>query len=845
MRAVLWLFPLVVASLLVGGCAGTRHLAPDELLIRGNVRFKGVRQLDSDLAASAIRTKPNRRILLPKVYLHFWALGTTLKTDSSFFFRTVRRVAGETRMLAEAERFFIETAGEPPAVANPRQLDADAENLASIYFGQGFLHAKVRWRVTPRRGNPLKANVTFYVEENEAFRYRDILYDVPDSTVAALLLRYRGESRLRPGARYNESTLDEERSRIANLLREHGYYTIAPLEVSYLIDTTVGLRADSARGFQNLANAVGRGVLGTLFGTRERIGRNDRPVDVTIKVRDLYTAYHISDISVEMLYALDDTTGLVDVYAPDLTPADRDRLDLPIRRLEPDVPYHFRTVPRVLGVVNLNTVADQIGLRTGDTYDQTQVRAAQRRLQELGMFKNVVIRMVADDSTGTLRARILLTLLDRFSFRVGFEAFQTEDVRLSSNLPGVGANLTFAKRNAFRRGERLNTRLNGSLSFYRPDPDENGIQKLQVFYQYGIQTQIFMPRLVGIAPLVRNWRRLYTPTTSIGLNFQTENPLDFRRTTFTLDYTYQGFHSVGQPQWRSVFTPLSLQLVNSFTTDGFTQRILDIANDDPILLVFILRDFEPRFNSRTSYYLTFSDNYGTLRTRPTFFCRAGAEVGGNLPFLADVIGRETGQGDGSLQDTKLNGRMRYGQFVKSSLEMKAYIPFWEHSELVFRTFVGYATGYNHTQIIPLENRFYAGGTNSVRGWQANTLGPGIFPPTGNAFIALGGEYKLEMNAEFRRDLISPVELAVFVDAGNVWFSSTGGFDDPRGRLSSETLRLGLSTGVGVRLDFDFVIIRLDVGQQLYAPDLERPVVRQFRDIGNSRIQYNLAIGYPF
>jgi hypothetical protein len=135
---------MCLAALALAGCSGTRHLGQDELLIQRSVRFKGVRQLDSDIVASAIRTKPNRRIILPKAYLHIWALGTTLQTDSAAVLRTLRQWVGNTQFWAETVRFCTETAGEPPALVDPQQLDADAKNLESVYFGQGFLHAPAR-----------------------------------------------------------------------------------------------------------------------------------------------------------------------------------------------------------------------------------------------------------------------------------------------------------------------------------------------------------------------------------------------------------------------------------------------------------------------------------------------------------------------------------------------------------------------------------------------------------------------------------------------------------------------------------------------------------------------------
>jgi outer membrane protein assembly factor BamA len=91
-----------------------------------------------------------------------------------------------------------------------------------------------------------------------------------------------------------------------------------------------------------------------------------------------------------------------------------------------------------------------------------------------------------------------------------------------------------------------------------------------------------------------------------------------------------------------------------------------------------------------------------------------------------------------------------------------------------------------------------------------------------------------------------LEGAIFADAGNVWFAKGSSFEDSRGKLSTQTFRLAANMGIGLRFDFSFLILRLDIAQQIYAPDIEDWVVKRFpKDLGNNRIQYNLGIGYPF
>jgi len=85
-----------------------------------------------------------------------------------------------------------------------------------------------------------------------------------------------------------------------------------------------------------------------------------------------------------------------------------------------------------------------------------------------------------------------------------------------------------------------------------------------------------------------------------------------------------------------------------------------------------------------------------------------------------------------------------------------------------------------------------------------------------------------------------------MDAGNVWFWDARELEDPRVVLSADNLELGIAAGIGFRFNFDFLILALDLGQQLYAPDLRGWVTRRLlTDLGADRLQYNLGIGYPF
>jgi outer membrane protein assembly factor BamA len=819
---------------LAQGCEVTRHLAQDEMLIRSQPRYKGNEALSSDALNGAVKSQPNSRILLPKVKLHLYSLGVTLERDTSWLRKVYRRVQPSENLLNATTQYLTENIGEKPALVDTNQLTRDANNIESLYFSRGFMNAQVRYRVRPLLWNPKKARVFFHVQEGHGYRIRDIEYDSPNQDIARILKEAQTYAALQPGQLYNEDNLADERSRIADALRNHGYYTFNAGQVSYVIDTTIDYQP--RRG--QTPGQGGKPLLENILSANP----NTEWLDVRVVVPGDFTAYEIGDIAIEIRKKPEDEKRYLEVDPNALTPARRDSLALPRRKVQSGLPMTFYTTPEILHQLNLNTVARQIRMRPGERYSLEEARAMQRRLQDIGIFKNTILRFEPNDSTEQVDLRVELSLLDRFNVRVGLESFQRQDnSQIGANLPGLGLNLEGTKRNAFRRGELLNGQLRGNISFYKPRPDAS----LDFYYNYSGRVNVRFPRLLLLQGPLRKLTRTISPTTTVSGSYNFDRPQEYLRTSTSLEYSYQWYHRLESPQRQSYFAPLQLTVVNSTLFDS-TAIFQNLDPEQNQIRELIRRDFRPRFTSKASYFYTYSDKYSQDNTRLTTFFRAGFELGGNLPLLFDWLGKVTGRGDGTLQDGAIGGEQTYGQFVRMSWEGKAHYPFDQHNQLVGRLFLGYAKGLKYTPLIPLENRFFAGGTNSIRGWQSNTLGPGTYDKEINQILGVGGEYKLEMNAEYRFDMVSSLEGAFFVDAGNVWFSQGGGFQEPSGELSAETFQLGIAGGVGIRLDFSFVVIRLDLGQQLYAPDIQDWVLQDFPDdIGGERLQYNLAIGYPF
>lgn len=812
---------LALAVLLVAsGCETTRHLERGQLLVRKPPRFEGARSLSTELLATGVKTVPNRKSFFIKLPLHLHSLGTTIARDSSPGKRLYRRLDKKGLYERDLVEWLTQRVGEAPRLVDSRQLAEDAANLESIYFGEGFLQARVEPVVRPRRSNPLKADVVFRIAEGPAYLIRRVRRVAGDTavvhTVDSLI---QGLELLSPGARYNEQRLVDVRNQIAERMRDAGYFRFGPEQISYIVDTLVnGIEQGEAN----------EGRLRQALARQPKSAPPPRWVDIDIVLPDAIERCTIDEVHVSVRSAGQTAvTGETAFRLNRLTTELRRAYHIRDRWLRSDYDMVFTTHPNIARETDMSVIARRIRVRSGDPYSLVETRRTQSQVQSLGIFRSALLSYEGIDSarSSRLRANLDLALLRRWAFSIGAETFQSQDFRLASNLPGIGVTFSLLNRNLLGRAERFDLQTNGNISFFQQGQG----QPTQTFFQFTVRGALSLPTFWLLETPRRNLLT-FRPTTTFGLTFNAEQRPQFNRTTLSFDWGYQWFNIPFSTRASMSFSPITLTYVETVKKPDF-QVLLNEVN--PSVRQFILRDFQPRFFAKSTFYYTYSDFYGQHRDRPTYWLRAGVEYGGG----------------GNLNDSTTNFKFVFGQFARLSAEVKGFFPLRGKRELVARLYVGVARPLFNRRIIPYENRFFSGGTNSVRGWQSSTLGPGTYRSDSlpiNNLIAPGGEYLLEMNLEYRFNIVGALYGAAFLDAGNVWFSPSANFGDPRATLTASNLELGVAGGLGFRLDLTYFIFRLDFGQQLYAPDIRRWVVQQWpRDIGGSRMIWNIGLGFPF
>lgn len=839
----------ILATLLGSSCATNLYLQPGELLIKGEPTFSkskqepadstmrmrieslkelGLSTVDSDLLYSSVRTRPNRRMLIPKTYLHLYNLGRSLQRYEYPPERWLHFFSPNNFVIDTIASFLVRTAGEPPALIDTAMLSMDVMNLKNVYFSQGFFHAKVYYRIDTCRSriNAQKANVTYLIDEGKAAVIDKIRTPmIADEEMRKVLLRNMADSYLRSGDTYVEDNLSAERGRIATVMRNNGYYAFSPKMVFFDIDT---LPPDT---------------LGTV-PNNEAI-KDYQPIWIQVKIPDTQPAFRIGQVSMiiepaEFDPALDQ---VMKVVRPGMmTDSLRKAWQLSHTHYSDSSKVTFITYERVLERTNLNFLEKLVSLVEGESYTLSNERKTQMRLQNLGIFKYVLIKPTVNEDSGTVDFMIQTVLLQRFQVKGGLEGFFENDPVLKSNLPGVGAEIGLRDKLVFKGAEKLDLSAKGSVRFYRRDAGDS----LYTFWEGSASASLQFPRIVAPG-LARKNIQGFEPSTNLVATFSRQDSRDYTRNSMSFDWNYRWYHSSTNKKAQSSFSPYVVTLVQSELGEQFQDRIIAIQND--ALRTLIIQDFRPRFSSWGNY--KFSYNSATTNKRKHSLSFYGNfQMGGNTPFLMD---RFLGIDDG-WKDYKLDN-IFYGQYFKLSAEVKNNWPIGKHASFVLRNYSGVAKPWNYTAYVPFDSRFFSGGTNSMRGWQSNTLGPGTYSNVDslenksslNFLVSPGGEFVFETNLELRADVYKWIKMAIFSDIGNVWFLPSSRVDFEGSKLSKETiLQLGIDAGVGLRMDFDFFLFRVDLAKQIYAPDVQRFVIKsRGDDLGGNRFQLNFGIGYPF
>ena len=689
--------------------------------------------------------------------------------------------------------------GEAPVIYDPVQTQRSARAMSTYLWGQGFINNDVQFSADTTRQ---KVRVQYDVKPGVPYRLGTIGYEFQDAFLEPIIQEDSVRTLLRTGDLFSVDVIQQERHRVADYLKNLGYFNFSFNNITPVADSV------SNPGVVNLRMVV-----------RQRQAGYDEENE---PVMENNMVYRIREIYVQSDYnpnAAFQNTG----YGARL-----DTLEERGIRFLYDRDQNIR--PDVL--------IQAINIYPNDLYSTSDVNRAYDNLTKLNYFRNVnilfsevtdttsnLITFVGDEGAsgnltqeGYLTCHIQCTPGDKMGVTANVEGTGT------SSYYGALASIGYQNRNVLKGVELLDFTLTAGYEFMRVKGRKNSLE-------LGAAVGMTFPRFV--APFrIDRYNRMNNVKTRVELSVNSQNRPYYNRFLTSASYGYSWTNS----------------RYSSFSVRPIDVTVVKMNSLDSVFFNEIQNEYLR--NSYTSQLIMgISGSYiynNQLKgvNRNTFRLRVNGETNGNLLHL--ITPAFTSKKDGN--DYYKAFGIQYAQYVRSDLDVSYRAVTGLKTSLASRFYIGAAIPYGNSTNVPFERLFYSGGPNSMRGWQARTLGPGNQEVDKDAVYPIQlGNFKLEANLEFRFPVYKVFQGAVFADVGNIWMigeSAKEADESARFRLDRFYKQLGFNSGLGARFDFGFFLFRVDWGLRLHDPN-KPSGERWISHLTLRQSAFSFNVGFPF
>lgn len=462
-------------------------------------------------------------------------------------------------------------------------------------------------------------------------------------------------------------------------------------------------------------------------------------------------------------------------------------------------------------------------IKEGRPYDASALQRTYNNFARLQAVKYTNIKFAEVPDTNLLDCHIQIS-----TNKPSTISFQPEGTNTAGDL-GAAASITYTNRNLFHGSEQLSIEFRGA---YEAITGLEGYQD-QNYTEFSVETKLVFPRF--LAPfLSKSFRRRQTASSEWAVSWDFQNRPEFHRRVFSSAWRYRWSEPKHHLNYR--FDLLDLNYVYMpWISSTFKRDYLDNAENRNAILRY---NYEDIFIMKTGFTVSYTDGVDAVR--------ANFESAGNLlNGVSKGFGFKT---NSQGQHTLFN--IAYAQYVKFDFDYTHLFQFDKRNALALHAGLGVAYPYGNSTVLPFEKRYFSGGANSVRGWSVRELGPGKFKGTDGRidFINQTGDVKLDLNAEYRSSLFWKLQGALFIDAGNIW-TLRNYAEQPGGQFKCTEFykQIAASYGMGLRLNFDYFILRFDVGMKAINPAYESE--KEHWSIIHPKLSrdfdFHFAVGLPF
>ena len=664
--------------------------------------------------------------------------------------------------------------GEEPALLDKETVGRDIDRITDYYESVGFLNAEADTVTVEYSRN--RVEVSFIIDEGPQSTINSVSYSgLPEFDRPSIKRRFFSESDLITSqiddTTYNSDlpftydNLISERRRIIDFLQVEGYA------------------------------AVQRDSIMTVV---KQENDEDTELDIMYKINP-GNIYKFGDLHLNVTGPQDGESEQIHEDEYNGPPHTLDGFSIFIKREEESQ-------------IRVGPLVEHILFKPGERYNHDLYNETINQFQRLDMMSVRRFSLSEDGSSPDfskehLPISIDLQTLPRHRIRGDLFGMQRAGF-------GAGAGVTYSNNNIFRGSENFDISLRGSFEYVGDtgtlSGDQRFLRSLEVTPEYTV------PRLNFPFFWLNNRENFYNARTRYTLSLSQVRQQNFDiNANIRFSNQFEVFHN---SRWSSQLNIIELDWIDATANPLFVQD-LEERVQDPIQRERILDDFNPQFNSVARYTLRHIDT-DPIQRDYGFFREGSIVIGGNIPWVFDQFVFNPGELSGTVPALYFStSELTYSQFVKSSLDFRSYNEVLENGVFAWRGFAGYAYPFGENPLIPLNRRFFAGGSNDIRGWPAFTLGPGNVDPDEDVPFN-GGDIKLAGFLEYRHIFLQQFlstdwGLAFFTDFGNTWYGPRT--DADRGNFNFDDFyeEIAVGGGFGLRLDWQYVVFRIDMAYRIH------------------------------
>jgi len=705
---------------------------------------------------------------------------------------------------------------EKPVIYDSATLSRSILNMKSYLFHEGYFYPQIKDTTLFKAQ---KAYVTYKVNTGTNYLINNVILDVNDSLINSILAENMHRTTLVKNAEFNYGLLEEERSRITAVMKDYGFYKFSNDNVTFLLDTL------NKQYFKDIENPFESAINFIALQKREKKPTLD--VKVILRAEEDPSAFYRYGINRVRVF-------------PNFIGRSDYRDSTMVQKTVSGVIFRYRPEDYY---IREKVIVKHLFIEPETYFAQSDYDQTISKLNELGVFQSVRITFVEDTARGGhwLNCNIYLNPGKKFDYSTTLEGSNGTTYAVGSALT-----VTLRNRNVAKGANLLTTTLSGGIELrYHDSLGDNFFRDFALQTRnFGINSNIEFPKY--LVPFKDNFSRRNSPRTVIGAGLNLLQRVSY----FTLintsaNFTYK-WRETSTKNWE--FSPAFANVIRTpYISDSFQKRL-----DENSFLQNIYRE---TFIEGENVAWTFSDRE-KKQGRSYSYVRLGFEEAGGIVKGINSLFKGLDS--------------QYAQYLKLDFDLQHFFTA-RHSTVATRFYGGFGIPYDKSTTLPYIKQYFVGGPYSIRGYRIRRLGPGSSYDTttsANSIIDRTGDIKLEMNVEYRFDMVKlfsgaiGLKGAVFADAGNIWL-----YKEPEGvpqfaggGFKPENIGkdVAISTGLGLRFDVaGFFLVRLDVGMPVKNPDYKVNVPNLYpgwvldkinfkdKDWRQQNLVVGFAIGYPF